>query len=253
MEKDRTYYQQVAEKYYLSHFAEIKEKIDKENAEIKEHLKATRKTLDIDDYVERYYMCVNVNTKDETCFIPNHHSYAVRPQELLFSCQMKDGKVETRFFQDGKDKVAEALGLVDLYDVNERIEVDYVRKKDGVLHLYLPEKLQRYSKDFYKVKLYDLDDFVNECNYTGWGDVFTCNVLEVIAGLLKENCIDFETNEIKNQLNYYVGPADEKDMNYYAEFDFSHCELVKDNKDQDSGWAVFICYTYNGLEEYENE
>jgi len=250
-DKDITYYQQVAENYYLSHFAEIKEETDKKNAENEELCKDVYKAMGREyDFEEQYHEYVNVNTQNESCFFSKHGIQAVRPMELMFSCRMNDGKAKTHLVKDGKDKIAEMLGLVDLYDNIERIEVDYVRKKDRFLHLDLPECLQAYSKDFFKVKLYGLDDFVSDCNYTGWGDCWTNNVLEVIAGLLKQDCIDFEKKEIEPCLNWIVGPSDSEGMDYYAQFEFSHCELAKDD-DNDAGWAVFICYFYSGMQEYD--
>lgn len=249
MDNDIKHFQYVVEDFYMSHFAEIKKKVDKEAEKRNKQLKS--KDIDLEyEYEEDYLVSINVNTQNESCFFPNNHSRALRPHELLFWCKMVDGKPKTYFMEDGKDKVAEMLGLVDLYENNKRIEIDYVRKEDGALHLDLPERLQGYSKGFYKLKLYGLDKFVDECNYTGWGDCMTNNVLEVIAGIMKQEFIDYEKKEIIDCLNWYVGPGDCDDMNYYAEFDFSHCEIAMSD-DNDPGWAIFFCYKYSGLEEYD--
>ena len=246
MEKDITYYQQLATDFYRAHFAEIKEKKDRENAEMDKYLKEELEKEE-PEYEEHYHRRVLVYTWNDTCIFPTPHA-AATPRDLMFGCSMRDGEVRTVLRDDGKDKVAEALGLVDIYDHNERIEVDYVRKEDGYLHLDLPERLQGFPEKFYRIKLLGLDDFVNECSYTGWGDSGVNNVLEVLGGIVHEDCIDFEKTEIYDSQGWYVGPGDTEGENYYAQFDFSHCEIAKDSED-DRGWAVYVCYEYLGLVE----
>lgn len=221
-EKDKTYYAKVVERAF------------------------TEMYKDEDDV----YVNMVVDTKDERCFQAALGT-GLPPWQMMFFCRKTHDEITIKFHRDGKDRIAQALGLVDTYSRIERIDVQYVRKEDGYLHYDIPKEVLEYGYADNKVKLYGLESFVDECNYNGWGDGSTSNTLEIIADLMKQDFIDREKKEIMWDLNAYVGPADEDTQDYYAEFEFSHIELAR-YEEGGFVWAVYYCYNYRGLQEYEN-
>lgn len=200
-------------------------------------------------------MFVVIDTTDEYCMVTGE-ALPLSTSQLMFRCLKRDGRVSTEYVRGGESNVARVLGL---HDTEEMRRVEGVQKRHENMGLYieLPEEFRHYSRDFFKIKITNLDELVEECDGIGWGDEWSHNVLEILGSMVSDlELVDTKKNEVMFGRDYYCQPSwnGEEEENDFASFSFSHFEVHKDFPSSNAGGCcIYVCYKYWGMIPYSNE
>ena len=192
-------------------------------------------------------MFVMIDTMDEYCMVTDD-ALQLSTSQLMFRCQKREGRVSTEYVRGGESNVARVLGL---RDTEEMRRVEGVRKhhEDMGLYIELPEEFRQYDHNFFKIKITNLDELVEDFEGVGWGDEWCKNVLEIVGNLVNdEEAVNVEKGVVQQSLDYYCCPCDSDDESEYASFSFSHFEVQKDfPNDECVSSCIYICYKYWGI------
>lgn len=199
-------------------------------------------------------MFVVIDTRDEYCMMTGD-SLPLSTSQLMFRCQKSEGRVSTEYVRGGEGNVARVLGL---RDAEEMVRVEGVQKRheDMGLYIELPEEFRHYGREFFKIKITNLDELMEECDGIGWGDEWCHNVLEILGELVNDkDFVDVHKNEVRISLDYYCQPSDFEDDEFdFASFSFSHFEVQKDFPNNERGsFCIYVCYKYWGMVSYRDE
>lgn len=199
-------------------------------------------------------MFVVIDTTDEYCMVTGD-AIPLSASQLMFRCHKREGRVSTEYLRGGECNVARVLGLRDTEEMR-RVEGEQKRHEDMGLYIELPEELRHYSRDFFKIKISNLDELIEECDGIGWGDEWCQNVLEILGNVVNDKrFVDVDRNEVQISLDYYCQPSVFEDDEYdFASFSFSHFEVQKDFPNNERGSScIYVCYKYWGMVPYSHD
>lgn len=199
-------------------------------------------------------MFVVIDTADEFCMVTGD-LVPLSTSQLIFRCYKREGRISTEYIRGGEGNVARVLGLRDTEEMR-RVEGVQKRREDSGLYIELPEEFRGYGRDFFKIKITNLNELVEECEGIGWGDEWCRNVLEILGDVVNDmEAVDVKKGEVLISLDHYCQPSVlEDDGHDFASFNFSHFEVQKDfpNTENGSG-CIYVCYKYWGMLWYSDD
>lgn len=188
-------------------------------------------------------MYVLVDMKDDFCMLALEADFSYSPSILVFSCKKLNGVVTTTFVRHSASRVENALMLYDMYDIVEGYDGEDLGGKCEEARIKIPEECTEYPRQFFKIKLLGLDEFVDDCCFKGWGDLLTGNALDAICAIMRQKFIDMESQTVRGFLYCDLGYGKTENDNRLITFKFSHFELAKSSEARCAS-VIFACYDY---------
>lgn len=193
-------------------------------------------------------MFVVIDTTDEYCMMTGD-ALPLSTSQLMFRCQKREGRVGTEYLRGGEGNVARVLGLSNTKEM-QRVEGVHKHHENHGLYIELPEQFRCYDRDFFKIKVINMDDFIDECQGIEWGDEENMNALEILGAVVNDKeLVDVAKGKVVFAKDYYWLPSEfEEDECETASFSFSHFEVQKGFPETDFGYyCVYVCYKYWGM------